>query len=246
VEISKFLYLTKETNLLDVEAEVRVKLEVDAPLIRAGLIKEIGANEFVVLLAIASYMDDNGNCYPTQRQIKDITGWSLDKVNKTINSLLEKQIDGKYLLSREFVQNGRAQSSYYTILTEMNQSEPVEEPKEDKPLKTAKDVMFLFAGVYEETYGVSYNLNWGREGKLVKSKLIGKFTDEQIRTMINVGVREYSKRWANKQFPRPTISMICTWLGNNALALADELNKEQAKIEARKNVEIDQELNDLL
>lgn len=81
-----------------------------------GLVADMGANNFMTLLAIASFMDQEGRAFPTQQQIADRLGVHLNTVNRSINSLLKFQINGKPVLTREKVrQVGGCFSSLYTI-----------------------------------------------------------------------------------------------------------------------------------
>ena len=67
------------------------------------------------MLAIASFIDDKGICCPTQVHIAEITGMSTATVNKAVNALLEYKVNGKSIISREFVQQAQFTYSYYTF-----------------------------------------------------------------------------------------------------------------------------------
>jgi len=228
IDISDFLSIefTKKFNALSKTEKVDTFLRVERPAIQKGIITALGGlQNFGVLLAVASFMDENGNCYPTQRQIAAITGLSLPTVNKSINELLEIDFNDKKIINRKLIGSGNKKSSYYTILN-IGTSVCDEEESTNNDHLNAKDIISLFCRLYHDEFDVAYNMNWGRDGKLIKEKLLPNFTAAQIRTMIETGIRNYKEKWAKPKYERPTISMMCGWLGNQALTLADSLSKE--------------------
>jgi DNA-binding transcriptional regulator GbsR (MarR family) len=256
--------IDKEFDVMKKEFNNSIYLRVYTSLFQAGIVKDLKANKFTVLLAIASFMDAEGNCYPTQRQISEITGMSTPTVNKAINELLDYTVDGKSILKREMVQQGQFKNSYYTVnpisqiaifegQVKEIETEPVKESLAD-PLKkftlnnnqetisnkqdisesitfkNSKEVAVYFADRYREQFDVNYNIIFKRDLPLIKNKLIGTFTDSQIKTMIDVTISEYEARWKNPSFPRPTISAMISWIGQNALAIADDGKKEFSEL----------------
>ena len=77
--------IDKEYDVLKKEFNSTIYLRVYTSLFQAGIVKDLKPTNFTVLLAIASFMDAEGNCYPTQRQIADITGITTPTVNKAVN-----------------------------------------------------------------------------------------------------------------------------------------------------------------
>lgn len=268
--------IEKEFDVVKKEFNNSIYLRVYTSLFQSGLVKELKATNFTVLLAIASFMDSDGNCYPTQRQIADITGMSLPTVNKSVNELLDFKVGEHTILKRELVQVGQFKNSYYTVnpvsqiaifeghVKEINTDAVKEneidvlknfvlnnnqysissntnnaeqkEVKEIKPelpaFKNSKDVAVYFMQKYQEVYGVNCNIAWSRDLSLIKKKLIGKYTDEQIALMIDTSIADYEKRWKKVSYPRPTISMMCSWLGEQALAVAEDQLKEYKELAA--------------
>ena len=55
----------------------------------SGMAKDLRPVNCTTLLAIASFIDDKGNCCPTQIHIAEITGMYTATVNKAVNALLE-------------------------------------------------------------------------------------------------------------------------------------------------------------
>ncbi|MYL44402.1 winged helix-turn-helix transcriptional regulator [Virgibacillus halodenitrificans] len=78
----------------------------------SGLIKEIGTGGYTVLSALASFMNDEGECYPTQRQLAEMLGMSKTTVNNTIKKLLAVRVNGKPILTYEEHYNQRGYKNY--------------------------------------------------------------------------------------------------------------------------------------
>lgn len=108
--------------------------------------------------------------------------------------------------------------------------------------KNAKEVLQYFRQQYFNKYNVAYQPNWGRDQAMIKNKLLSNFTDSDIKMIIDVAIGEYDNRWANDRFPRPSIGQICSWLGNEALAIAKQRQEEAEKVEAdSKKYEMDED-----
>lgn len=238
-------------NAINKEYSNDIFLRVYVSAFTDGLVAKLKPANFTVFLAVCSFMDAKGECFPTQRQIAERTGLSKSTVNRAITDLLTFEVNGQPILQRRFVgQNG---NSVYTVLPigqiaifdqEIEKIEPAvndektaasdeNEPKviEKTEFKTAKDVLTYYAGVYRNVYGVNPNIRWPAETALVKKKWIGTYTDEQIRQMINISVAEYDQRWKNSKFPRPTMSGIVSWIGETALAFKMDAEKEFSEIQ---------------
>lgn len=260
--------IDKEYDVMKQEFNNSIYLRVYTSLFESGIVKDLKPTNFTVLLAIASFMDAEGNCYPTQRQIAEITGISTPTVNKAVNELLEYVVNGKNIISREFVQQGQFKNSYYTVnplsqiaifdgqVKEIETSEDnslknlalnnislnnslsslkegAEEPvknTEQVTFKNAKEVAVYFLQKYQEKYGVQSSIAWQRDLSLIKKKLMSTYTDIQIKKMIDTIISDYESRWAKPSYPRPTISIMCSWLGEQALAVAEDGEKEFAEL----------------
>lgn len=106
----------QELSLGNGETTKNVYVRVYTSLFASGLVAKMGSNRFTTLMALASYMDAQGECYPTQIQLADAIGVHKNTVNKYINELLDFQIDGKPLVTRTKVNRGQGRiSSYYKI-----------------------------------------------------------------------------------------------------------------------------------
>lgn len=219
-----------------------VKIDINA--LQNGIIKDIGASEFAVLVAIASYTDNHGQAFPSQRLLADITGLSLPTVNKIVNKLLKTEINGVPVLSRDFEQTGsKKKFSVYSLNTSKTENEKSElkvnfqndesEKSVVKP-KTAKDYAHMFKYLYEEEYGIPYQINYSRELGMIKTKLMQNFTEEQIKEIIDFTIKNYKGSWSKDTYPYPTIPMLCSWLANTVmqvLAKQKEKEEEQQKLQ---------------
>ena len=213
-----------------------IKLDIHA--IQQGILKEIGAGEFIILLAIASYMDREGEAFPSQRKLAELTGYSLPTVNKLVNKLLTTKINGVPVLARDLEQaGGRKKFSVYKLNVEKTENstsdlsveqEDVQEPKK----RTAKDYAGKFCSMYEEEYGIKYLVKYARDLSLIKNKLMANFDDETILSMIEYAIKNYRVKWSSANFPYPTIPMLCGWLGNNVLQQMKQEQEAEAKKEA--------------
>ncbi|MDI2586609.1 helix-turn-helix domain-containing protein [Psychrobacillus sp. NEAU-3TGS] len=93
--------------------EIYVRLYLSA--FRSGLVAKLKATNFTVFMTICSYMNEAGECWPTQEQIAESSGIGKTTVNKSVNELLAFKFKGKPLISRRMVQNGYFKNSVYTI-----------------------------------------------------------------------------------------------------------------------------------
>jgi hypothetical protein len=101
------------------------------------------------------------------------------------------------------------------------------------PMNNSRDVCKYFAAKYQDKYGVPYMINWSRDGGMVKNKLWGIYTPEQLRAIIDVSIEEYFTRWYSKNYPSPTIGQLCSWLANKAMIVVQEREQKRADLERR-------------
>lgn len=105
-----------EINLTSGEISNNLYVKVSGDIFANGLMAELGPNNFTTLLALVSFIDEKGECYPTQQTIADILGVHKNTVNKAINELLSVEYGGVPLVTRKKVNLGRGNIlSYYTI-----------------------------------------------------------------------------------------------------------------------------------
>ena len=220
---------------------------IDLHMLQSGLIKEIGANRLGVLLVIVSMMDKSGKAFPSQRTIAELTGQSINTVNKLINELLEIEINGQRILRRELVGKGvRKQSMYYIHSGEITNIEKMEETEiMTEKAMNSKDYALYFCDLYAKQYGQGYAINYGRDLSLIKGKLIPNFDEETLKKIIQVAIRDYQDRWGNDKYPLPTIPMLASWLANNAYGVVAQEEKAEAKQAERLQVAEDQDESDM-
>ena len=215
-----------------------MELCISVNQIRQGIIKEVGCRNYSVLLAIASFMDDvKRRSSPNVEDIADITGLSKPTVIKAIHELEEVEIAGKPIIKKAKIptSTGYAKSIYYF------QSEVIPEKPKDF---TARDVINLFCEYYENEYGIAYNVSWGRDVNLVKTKLIPQYSEDQLREIIRIAVTKYSTFSNSPEYPTPTLGMLCSWLANKAAGVMLQEQKKQQEYQnkvayAEKVAEID-------
>lgn len=222
--------------------------------IQGGLIKKIGANRLPLLLVILSFMDKDGKAFPSQRKLAELSGQSVNTVNKLINELLEIDVDGQKLLRRELVGKGVRKKSMYFIhqgeVTATDAVEAVEELRATEAVKAethtmnSRDIANLIQTIYTETYGQGYVFNYGRDLSMIKNKLIGTYDDETLKGVIEYAITNYKQEWANDNYPLPTVSMLCTWLANTAYGKWKQEQDKAEQAEHRQQVAVEQDDTD--
>lgn len=76
---------------------IYVKMYVDA--VKEGLIADMGDTNWQTLCVLASFMDKDGVCYPTQSQIAKCLGITRQSANKRIKRLLNYRWKGKAVVT---------------------------------------------------------------------------------------------------------------------------------------------------
>lgn len=209
-EIFKLDRIVKETG----ESELFLTMPME--ILKNALLGNLKGNEFKVFVAIATFIDDKGECNPSQETLSILTSMSMPTVNTAVNSLLKKRIGESPILLRTLIGRGSTKYSKYripmlneTIIPEINTEVNL----------TTTEIMKLYKDKYEETYGVPYKPNYLRDMSMIKKALLPNFTDDQIRTIIETVFEEFDKRWKTPVYQTPTIGAICSFLGNQALKL---------------------------
>lgn len=220
-----------------------VSLELSPHQIREGLIKQFtldgtnqGARNFIVLLAIASHMDSNNKAFPSQTRIAEITGYSRTTVINAIKDLETLTVGGQKILERKKVPTSRGhfKTIYkFSAVAGDELEELVETVEEEKSELSARDVLVLFCDYYEETFGTKYMPNWGRDVKMIQQKLMATFTSDELKEIVEVAVTEYPVKWANKNYPVPSVGQLCTWLANEANKVVLQNNQKEKQLEKR-------------
>jgi len=87
--------MTTEKQKLTVE---EIFFKVQTSFYVSGLARELGATKTHILFAIASYMDEDGKCHPTQKQLSERTGISTKTIGEKIQDILDIRVGGKPIL----------------------------------------------------------------------------------------------------------------------------------------------------
>ena len=110
--------IQKEYDVFEQSWENRVFVKLFVAARTSGLLKKISDREFKTLIALALYMDENGDCYPSQDQIARDLGISRETSNRRIQSLLRFRFNGSPIVKSAKVRNkdGKWDNVRYTIL----------------------------------------------------------------------------------------------------------------------------------
>ncbi|RSL28895.1 helix-turn-helix domain-containing protein [Salibacterium salarium] len=86
--------------------------------VTSGLIADIGPENWQTLCVIASYMDEQGECFPTQSQIAKGLGISRPAANRRVRKLAEYRWQGRPVIEtiRKRSPTGQWENTRYTIL----------------------------------------------------------------------------------------------------------------------------------
>lgn len=98
------------------ETRIFVKMYVDAR--KAGLIADMGDRNWTTLCIIASFMDERGECYPTQAQIASALNVSRQSANSRVKKLAEYRWQGRPVIevTKGRTVDGRWDNARYTVL----------------------------------------------------------------------------------------------------------------------------------
>lgn len=210
------------------------------------------SRNFAVLLVIAAHMDADGKSFPSQKKIAELTGLTRFTVAKAVKALSEIKVGGKPILQVKKVPNkkGHEKTVYYfnsnNIEADCSEDEGSETQKptetltskvtelqiKQKPLNS-KDLLHLFITEYEKAFGITYVPNYGKDMAIIKQKLVGKFTDEDLKAGITVAVSKYSEKWGNSKYKYPTVGMLVSWLFNEAIKDVKTEQEQEQQIQQR-------------
>jgi len=126
--------IQKEFDVLDKAWENKVFVKLFVAARTSGLLKKISDREFKTLIALALYMDENGDCYPSQDQVARDLGISRETANRRIQSLLRFRFNGEPVVTalRLRTKGGTWDNVRYTILP-VSHLKIFEKPNENEP-----------------------------------------------------------------------------------------------------------------
>ncbi|QDX93570.1 helix-turn-helix domain-containing protein [Brevibacillus laterosporus] len=118
-----------EQNLVSVETqsefsvtsgrrETRIFLKMYVDAVHSGLLADIGDENWRTLCVIAAFMNERGECYPTQEMIAHRLGVKRETANRRIKRLLKYRWDGREVVRASKVRggDGKWQNTRYTVL----------------------------------------------------------------------------------------------------------------------------------
>ncbi|MFS0841184.1 helix-turn-helix domain-containing protein [Paenibacillus sp. 1P03SA] len=237
--------VNKSFNVLNQEWQSEIYFKIYLSMFKSGLVRDLGSDRFAVLLAIASFMDESGKCYPTQEQIADVLGISRTTANKRINALLEFRWNGRPIIERQKVRfkSSPNENSVYTVLPlsqlaifsgEVEAVDASADGEVEKQRKSVADdrkqLVTYFIDKYRETYSSTFSVNWGRDMGHAR-RILADRTLEEAKQILDVIFEEYDERWASGPYPRPSLGQAATWLGAQADQIASERAQQVSRYE---------------
>ncbi|SFH22784.1 Helix-turn-helix domain-containing protein [Desulfotomaculum arcticum] len=201
------------------------------------LAQDMGVSRYTVIRLIALLKDFTFNGKPIITVEKHGNGFNNNNVYSILPNALIAIFNGQVnndtsnpgMLQPYNYLNGKTSQETNTNNIQLISNTTVSNDKE--LLKDGRAVATYFAHKYRETYNVNYSINWGRDGANGK-KLLRIFTPDQLKDIIDVVLSEYEERWKNSKYPRPTLGQIASWLGNEAMALVEQVKEREARLEA--------------
>lgn len=111
-----------EQSMTDGKTETRIFVKMYVNAVRSGLIADMGPRNWTTLCVIASFMKENGDCWPTQSQIAKGLGVSRQTANKYVSELLNYRWQGKAVVTSVKCrgESGRWDNTKYTVLPVSN------------------------------------------------------------------------------------------------------------------------------
>jgi len=94
------------------QGEVFIKFYAGA---RNGLMAHLGADLWHLYCALATYMDRDGSCYPTQKKLARDLGIRRETVNKRLKRLLEIEYNGEKIVTAEKRRDPKTQVYVNTV-----------------------------------------------------------------------------------------------------------------------------------
>jgi hypothetical protein len=214
-------------------------IKVNTDLIKLGIASSLSSNAFKTLITLSCYMNSEGVCFPSQRELAEKLNISTPTLKKAIDELLGFKINDKPILTREFKGGGRGKRSVYTIHpvsqisifgnnTGEKLKKEVKVSRKDPSVSkfNSHSILRYFMEKYVEVYGDEYSPNFIRDCSLIKEKLIKVYKEEEIKTIIDILFQEYDKRWKKDRYPRPTVIALCSFLINECLSIKSEREKK--------------------
>ncbi|MDO8886684.1 helix-turn-helix domain-containing protein [Candidatus Oleimmundimicrobium sp.] len=112
----------KEFDVLEKKWDERVFVKFYLAARTSGLLAQISDRDFKTLVVLATYMDKDGNCYPSQKEIAKALGCDMRTAGRRIRSLLKFWFKGEKIVNSVKIRNKNQQfkNTRYTILPVTN------------------------------------------------------------------------------------------------------------------------------
>lgn len=108
-----------EYNITSGRSETRIFVKMYVDAVKKGLIADIGAERWQTLCVLSSFMNANGECYPTQDQIAGALNLSRESANRRIKALCDYRWQGRPLVVKQRARDEKTQrwdNARYTIM----------------------------------------------------------------------------------------------------------------------------------
>ncbi|MEB3692690.1 helix-turn-helix domain-containing protein [Bacillus amyloliquefaciens] len=108
-----------EYNITSGKSETRIFVKMYVDAVKKGLIADIGAERWQTLCVLSSFMNANGECYPTQDQIAGALNLSRAAANRRIKALCEYRWQERPLVVKQKARDPKTQrwdNARYTIM----------------------------------------------------------------------------------------------------------------------------------
>jgi hypothetical protein len=89
-----------ELSLTTGKKETRIFVKMYVEAVHSGLIADMGPERWQTLCVIAAFMDEKGECYPTQYAIAGRLNVARETANRRIKSLCEYRWQGRAVIEK--------------------------------------------------------------------------------------------------------------------------------------------------
>lgn len=89
-----------ELSLTTGKKETRIFVKMYVEAVHSGLIADMGPERWQTLCVIAAFMDEKGECYPTQYAIANRLNVARETANRRIKSLCEYRWQGRAVIEK--------------------------------------------------------------------------------------------------------------------------------------------------
>lgn len=205
------------------------KLSVSIEAIHSGMIAELGATKFAIMMAIVSHMNDSGQCFPSQERLAELTGASRSTIQRHLQELTEIEYKGQKLLHKHLVGDKKKKTVYTFSAGEVTNTDLIaEEPSKSGLAMNSRDFVFYFADKFKEHFGEGHTPNFAKEGAVFK-RLLSSYEAHTLKEIIDVVFELYKQKWYKPQYPHPTPYQLSSWLADEAYKIVRDRKEQEQK-----------------